>query len=64
MAINGFLAKTDKTARVAFVLRYFHGESISDICKRFNMREGKVKSMLFRLRKRLRVHLEKEGINI
>jgi len=63
-AINDFLEKIDKTARVAFVLRYFHGESIKTICERFQMSESKVKSILFRTRKKLRAHLEKEGIAI
>ncbi|MCL2187721.1 MAG: sigma-70 family RNA polymerase sigma factor [Defluviitaleaceae bacterium] len=63
-ALNMFLAKQEKTARVAFVLRYFHGESINNICTRFNMGESKVKSILFRTRKKLRTHLEKEGIAI
>ena len=63
-AINTFLAKADKPARVAFVLRYFHGESILDIASRFGMSESKVKSILFRLRKKLRLHLEKEGIPV
>jgi RNA polymerase sigma-70 factor (ECF subfamily) len=63
-AINAFLTKADKTARVAFVLRYFHGESIADIATRFGMGESKIKSILFRLRKKLRVYLEKEGITL
>ena len=61
-AINTCLSALDQTARMAFVLRYFHGESIANICKRFNMGESKVKSLLFRTRKKLRVHLEKEGL--
>ena len=63
-AINSFLASMEQTARVTFVLRYFHGESISDICERFGITESKAKSMLFRARKKLAVHLEKEGINL
>ena len=61
-AINEFLASVEQTARVAFVLRYFHGESIRSICERFNMSESKVKSILFRVRKKLAAHLEKEEI--
>jgi len=63
-AINAFLHSIDKTARVAFVLRYFHGESIRTISERFQMSESKIKSILFRTRKKLRTHLEKEGIAI
>ncbi|MBQ9779773.1 MAG: RNA polymerase sigma factor [Clostridia bacterium] len=63
-AINGFLKKELPTARKIFVCRYFYGDSIEDICQRFDMTEAKVKSSLFRSRRRLRAHLEKEGIGI
>jgi len=61
-AINTGLGTMDKTARAAFILRYFHGESIRDVCERFNMSESKVKSILFRARKKLGTYLEKEGV--
>jgi len=61
-AINTFLGTLDQTARVAFVLRYFHGESIRAVSERFQMGESKVKSILFRARKKLKVYLEKEGV--
>jgi len=61
-AINTGIAAMDKTARAAFVLRYFHGESIRGVCERFNMTESKVKSILFRARKKLGAFLEKEGV--
>ena len=60
--INACLYTVETTARVTFVLRYFHGESIREISDRFQMSESKVKSMLFRTRKKLRAHLEKEGV--
>jgi RNA polymerase sigma-70 factor (ECF subfamily) len=61
-AINDCLSSMNQTARVVFVMRYFHGESIRNICERCDMTESKVKSLLFRSRKRLKAHLEKEGI--
>jgi len=61
-AINEWLGSMNQMARVVFVMRYFHGESIRNICERCNMTESKVKSMLFRSRKKLKAHLEKEGI--
>lgn len=63
-AINSFLGASEKAARLAFVLRYFHGESILSISQNFQMSESKVKSMLFRMRKKLKLQLEKEGITI
>ena len=64
LSINNYLASIDQPARVAFVLRYFYGESIRDICERFDMSESKVKSLLFRTRNKLKSHLEKEGVAI
>jgi len=61
-AINTCFGAMDQTARVVFIRRYFHGESIADICTRFDMSESKVKSLLFRARKKLGTHLEKEGV--
>ena len=63
-AINSFLGGLDVPARVVFVLRYFHGESIHAIGDRFKMSDSKVKSMLHRTRKKLGIHLEKEGVMI
>ena len=63
-SINTYLESLEQTSRVAFVLRYFHGESINGICERFNMSESKVKSLLFRIRKKLSAHLEKEGFSL
>jgi len=63
-AINSFLDTLEKSARAVFVLRYFHGDSIRDISKRYRVSEGTLKSVLFRLRKKLKIFLEKEGITI
>lgn len=63
-AINACLNNMEKIMRMAFVLRYFHGESIASICARLDMSESKAKSMLLRARKRLKAHLEKEDITI
>jgi len=62
--INAFLGGQPKPARVMFVLRYFHGESINAISVRLKISESKVKSTLFRTRKKLHIHLEKEEIFI
>jgi len=63
-AINDCLRSMDKAMRVTFVLRYFHGESITSICTRLGFTESKTKSLLFRARNKLRTHLEKEGVAI
>ena len=59
--INTFLASLGEVERRVFLLRYFYGERIAQIADRFGYSESKVKSMLLRLRERLKKHLMKEG---
>ena len=61
-AINDFLATLNETERKIFVCRYFYVNSVETVCKRFGYSESKVKSVLFRVRERLRVYLQKEGL--
>ncbi len=63
-SIDRFLAGMDEEDRVMFVRRYWYMDSISDIAERFFVSESKVKSSLFRSRKKLRTHLVKEGIEV
>jgi RNA polymerase sigma-70 factor (ECF subfamily) len=44
--------------------RYWHLYSIADLAQAYGMRESKVTSLLFRMRKKLKYHLEKEGISV
>ncbi len=61
-AFRGFLDTLPDTERRVFLRRYWYLDSTQEICKRFGFSESKVKSMLFRTRKRLRAVLEKEGL--
>lgn len=61
---NRFLASLPKYKRIIFMRRYWYMSSIKEICEDFNMRESKVKMLLFRLRNDFRVYLEKEGVHI
>lgn len=61
-AINTCVAAMDKPMRVVFALRYFHGHAVLEICEKLNVSESNIKSVLFRARKRLKAHLEKEGV--
>lgn len=63
-AINGFLAALHQEKRNIFIRRYWYMDSISDISKRFDLSESKVKTTLFRCRNQLREHLEREGCTI
>ena len=60
--INQFLRVQPRTERNVFVGRYWHLYSISELAQAYGMRESKVTSLLFRMRQKLRHHLEKEGI--
>ena len=62
--INTFLYGIDELARNIFILRYWNSDSIDSLASRFNISSSKVKSILFRTRKKLRIHLERAGINL
>lgn len=55
-----FLGELPEEKRKLFLRRYWYGESVKELAKAFGYREGKVKSMLFRLRKQLWNELKKE----
>jgi len=63
-ALNEFLIGQSIENRCVFVRRYWRAASIEEIATNFDMSVGKVKTILFRMRKKLRKHLEKEGIHI
>ncbi len=61
-SIDRFLYGIDEESRKIFVRRYFFVDSIKEIAARYGISESKVKSQLFRMRGRLKDHLEKEGV--
>ncbi|MDR3121566.1 MAG: RNA polymerase sigma factor [Clostridiales bacterium] len=61
-ALNSFLAMQSEKHRVVFVSRYWQAAGLQEIADGLDMSVGKVKSILFRMRKKLRKHLESEGI--
>ena len=60
-AISDFLRGLQSRERSAFVLRYFNGESVKEVAEACKTSENAMKSLLFRLRKRLKIFLETEG---
>lgn len=60
--LNGFLYGIDTEKRKLFLRRYWFGDSIEDIAAWSGFSKSKIKSVLFRIRKELKVYLEKEGI--
>ena len=63
-AINRFLENTAAWQRKVFVRRYWYASSLEEIAGDYGMSVGKVKSVLYRLRKKLKTELEKEGISL
>lgn len=64
LAISDFLSKQEEEKRNIFIRRYWYFDSIEEICRQTGFRESKVKSVLFRMRGRLRAYLESEGIEV
>lgn len=62
--INNYLKNIPKINRMVFVGRYWYMESIEEISKHLGISQSKTKSILFRTRKGLKTHLQKEGILI
>jgi RNA polymerase sigma-70 factor (ECF subfamily) len=62
--ISAYLSGCTPQQRDVFIRRYWFFDTIPEISKRYGFTPGKVKSMLFRMRKGLRDHLEKEGYDL
>lgn len=60
--ISSFLYEQSAEMRKVFVRRYWYLDSVHDISVHMVLSESKVKSILFRMRNKLREYLEKEGI--
>lgn len=61
-AIEAFLCAIPRTERNIFVGRYWYLYPIRDLASAYHMSESKVVSMLHRMRTKLKLHLEKEGV--
>jgi RNA polymerase sigma-70 factor (ECF subfamily) len=61
--IEKFLYTVKKNDRVFFVRRYWYNDSIAEIANRFSVGESRVTVSLCRTRKKLKLHLEKEGLH-
>lgn len=61
-AINRFLGKLPSAERRIFMCRYWYYDSVEEIAGQFGYSRSKVKSMLYRLRKKLFAYLKKEEL--
>ncbi len=62
--LDRFLASLPKQTRIIFMRRYWYLCPISNIARDLGLSVSNVKVILMRTRKKLREHLEKEGISI
>ncbi len=62
--INAFLKKQKPLYQAVFIRRYFQTESVADISKKLGLSQSKTKSIMFRMRNKLKEYLESEGYNI
>ena len=61
-SLNRFLATLKDAERSVFLCRYWYLDSTEEIAEKSGFSVSKVKSMLYRIRKRLHDHLEQEGL--
>lgn len=61
-SINRFLRTLPRRECDLFLRRYWFAEPASEIARRYGMRQNTVRTILFRSRKKLQCHLEKEGL--
>lgn len=60
--INSFLAGQSQRDRDIFVLRFWYRDSVPEISRSTGCSESLIKSLLSRMKNKLRAELEKEGI--
>lgn len=60
--INQFLIALPKNEMKVFICRYWYLDSVKTIAEQFGFSQSKVKSMLFRTRKKMVQYLESRGV--
>jgi len=60
--IDDFVTALPITEMRVFICRYWYLDPIPAICRQFGFSKSKVKSMLHRTRRKLLLHLKKEGV--
>jgi len=61
--LNDFIKTLPKEKRIIFIRRYWYGDSIAEIAQALHCRESKIKTTLFRIRKKLEKYLKERGIS-
>lgn len=63
-AIETFLRAQPRTERNIFIGRYWYLYPMRDLAGAYRMSESKIVSLLYRMRNKLKLHLEKEGVSL
>ena len=61
-AIGRFISKLSQTEKTIFILRYWFVAPIDEIAEKLQFSKGKIKTSLFRTRRKLRAYLQEEGL--
>lgn len=61
-AIGTFVSRLPAGEKKIFILRYWHLAPIPEIAEKLGFSQGKIKSSLFRTRRKLRTYLQEEGL--
>ena len=61
-AIGKFVSHLPYTEKMIFTLRYWYVAPIGEIAERLHFSNGKVKSILFRTRRKLRIYLQEKEL--
>ena len=61
-AVSRFLSALDYDDRYIFTRRYWYADAVRDIAAEMHTRENRISVRLFRLRKKLKNYLQKEGL--
>ena len=62
--LDRFLRTLPEKECCLFLRRYWYVDSTREIAQRYHMAEGSVKSTLYRIRRKLREQLEREGVAV
>ena len=62
--LKSFIAGLDEEKRAVFVRRYWFGETAASIAEKYGYSETKIRSMLFRTRKKLKKYLEGKDVEL
>ena len=62
-SLNTFLRGLPLKTRNIFIRRYWYTSSVAEIADEYSMKESSVAMLLLRTRKKLKIHLQKEGFN-